>query len=96
MNEEHHADIEKLAMLARIQLTQEEKENLPRHIDSILSYLDKLAEVDVEEIEPSAHASPLYNVLREDVPGDVFTEEEALKNAPAQRNNLVIVPKVVE
>ena len=52
--------------------------------------------MNVEGIEPTAHAFPLYNVWQEDVPQTGFTPDEALKNAPAKRANQLIVPKVIE
>jgi aspartyl-tRNA(Asn)/glutamyl-tRNA(Gln) amidotransferase subunit C len=89
-------DIDRIATLARIHFTDEEKDALRTDLLSILDHFGKLAEVDVEGVEPSAHAFPLYNVLRGDDPGPAFDPETALGNAPKQRNNLVIVPKVVE
>ncbi len=93
---DNHIDIERLMTLARIALTEEEKQAITKNLDSILGYFRELSEVNVEGVEESAHAYPLYNVLRADEPGEMFTPEEALMNAPEQRDNQIVVPKVVE
>ena len=62
----------------------------------ILGYIEKLKEVDVTGVEPTAHAFPLVNVTRRDEVRPSMTHEEALRNAPAQANGLFIVPKIVE
>jgi aspartyl-tRNA(Asn)/glutamyl-tRNA(Gln) amidotransferase subunit C len=95
-NAKHSMDIGRVATLARIHFSDGEREELARNFDSILEFLEKLSEVDVEDIEPSAHAVPLYNVLRDDEPGDTLPREMALSNAPKQRDHQIIVPKVVE
>ena len=56
----------------------------------------KLKQVDVTGVEPMAHAAPVFNVWREDVAQPGLSVEQALRNAPAQRQNMVVVPKVVE
>jgi len=89
-------DMDRLAHLARIALTEEEKVRYAAQLGDILGYFEKLQEVDVEGIEPTAHGIPSGNVLRPDEPRAAFTPEEALANAPAQRENQVVVPKVVE
>jgi aspartyl-tRNA(Asn)/glutamyl-tRNA(Gln) amidotransferase subunit C len=62
----------------------------------VLEYADKLREVDVSTVEATAHAIPVFDVFREDVPRDWFTAEEALSNAPQKANGLFLVTKVVE
>lgn len=89
-------DIDRLAALARIHLTDRERADLTESLNSILEFLGKLSEIDVDGVEPSAHAMPIYNVLRRDEPGEPFDPKTALANAPKQRNNQIIVPKVVE
>jgi aspartyl-tRNA(Asn)/glutamyl-tRNA(Gln) amidotransferase subunit C len=93
---DHNVDIDRITTLARIYLSEEEKKDLVRDIDSILARLAKLSEIDVEGIEASAHASPLYDVIREDVAGKVLPTEIALRSAPRRRDNQFIVPKIVE
>lgn len=89
-------DIEYVAKLARISLTEEEKEKFAAQLGGVLENFERLNAVDVSGIEPTAHAFPLYNVWQEDVPEAGFTPDEALKNAPEKRANQVVVPKVVE
>lgn len=89
-------DVEHVAQLARIRLTKDEKALFQKQLGDVLRYIDKLKEVDVSGVEASAHAVPMFNVLREDKARPGFTAEEALGNAPHQANNLFIVPKVVE
>jgi aspartyl-tRNA(Asn)/glutamyl-tRNA(Gln) amidotransferase subunit C len=89
-------DVEYVARLARLGLTNEEKSLFQKQLGDVLRYIDKLKEVDVSEVESSAHPNPMFNVFREDEPRAGLTAEEALSNAPRQANNLFIVPKVVE
>ena len=89
-------DVSYVAKLARLSLTDEETQLFQRQLQQVLTYADKLGEVDVNDVEAAAHAVPMFNVFREDAPRDWFTAEEALSNAPRQANGLFIVPKVVE
>ncbi len=89
-------DVAYVAKLARLNLTDEETALFQAQLDHVLEYAGKLGEVDVTDVEPAAHAIPLFNVFREDEPRDWFTAEEALRNAPRQSNDLFIVTKVVE
>ena len=89
-------DINHLAKLARINLTEQEKERFAAQLGDVLNYIAELKEVDVTGIEPTAHASPVYNVWAEDIAKPVLSVTEALQNAPAQRDNMIVVPKVVE
>ena len=89
-------DVAYVARLARIDLTDAEAKVFQKQLDDVLKYVEKLRRADVSHVEAAAHALPIYNVFREDVPCDWFTAEEALGNAPRQANGLFIVPKVVE
>ena len=89
-------DIGYVAHLARLRLSLEEAETLGRQLDQILGYIEKLKEVDVSGVEPTAHAFPLVNVTRADQAQSSLPHEEALKNAPAVANGLFMVPKIVE
>ena len=89
-------DIDYVANLARIELTSEERQKFQGQLGDVLKYFEKLQEVDVEGVEPTAHAFPRYNVWDEDVAVEGFSSEEALLNAPKERSEQVIVPKVVE
>ncbi len=85
-----------VAQLARLKLTAAETDLFQKQLADVLHYVEKLGEIDVTQVEASAHAIPVFNVFRADEPRDGFTAEEALSNAPRQANHLFIVPKVVE
>lgn len=89
-------DVAYVAKLARLNLSEEETRLFQTQLQQVLTYADKLKEVDVSDVEAAAHAVPMFNVFREDASRDWFTAEEALSNAPRQANGLFIVPKVVE
>lgn len=89
-------NIKYVAHLARIALTPEEETKLNAQLAGVLTYIEKLKELDVANVEPTAHAVPLINVTRPDETGPCLSQEEALQNAPAKANGLFIVPKIVE
>jgi len=89
-------DVAYVAKLARLNLTEEETALFQRQLGHVLEYASKLGEVDVSQVDAAAHATPIFNVFREDEPRDCFTAEEALSNAPHQAGGLFIVTKVVE
>jgi aspartyl-tRNA(Asn)/glutamyl-tRNA(Gln) amidotransferase subunit C len=76
-------DVRYVADLARIELTDEEAEAFQRELGEIVGYVHLLGEADVENIEPTAHAMPVVNVLREDVPRPSLDRDDVLANAPA-------------
>ena len=89
-------DVKYVAHLARLALTPEEEQKFGTQLGSVLEYIEKLKEVDVSGVEPTAHAFPLVNVTRPDEVRPSLTQEEALRNAPAHANGLFLVPKIVE
>ena len=90
-------DVEKIATLARLELSESEKEHLHSEMENILEYVDMLSELDIDNIEPTAHAVPLTNVIREDKATESFDREVMLKNAPATVDDeLIKVPQVIE
>ena len=89
-------DVKYVAHLARLSLTPEEERKMGAQLGNILDYIEKLKEVDVSGVEPTAHAFPLVNVTRTDEVRHSLGNAEALRNAPAQANGLFIVPKIVE
>ena len=89
-------DVKYVAHLARIALTPEEEEKFGAQLTHILGYIEKLNQLDVGEIEPTAHAVPLVNIFRPDEVRPSLPNEEALRNAPAKANGLFMVPKIVE
>ena len=96
MAEKKELDVAYVAKLARLALSEEETHLFQAQLGEVLAHADKLREVDVSNVETTAHAVPLFSVFREDEPRDWFTAEEALSNAPQKTNNLFRVPKVVE
>ena len=92
-----HIDIDYVANLARLDMSDEQKAKLGSQLDDILGYFDKLNAVDVEGVEPMAHAHRVFNVWREgDEAGETYAPEVLTSRAPEQRDNQVVVPKVVE
>jgi aspartyl-tRNA(Asn)/glutamyl-tRNA(Gln) amidotransferase subunit C len=89
-------NLKQVAHLARLELSPEEEQKLGAQLGSILTYIEKLKEVDVSGVEPTAHAFPLVNVTRPDEVRPSLPHEEAMRNAPAQANGLFLVPKIVE
>jgi len=97
MSEQAHIDIDYVANLARLDLSDAEKQKLGSQLNDILGYFEKLNSVDVEGVEPMAHAHPVTNVWREgDQAGPTYTPEQVTRMAPESRENQVVVPKVVE
>ncbi len=89
-------DVSNTAKLARLELSEAETSRFQTQLSQVLSYVEKLKEVDVTGVEPTAHTSEVQNVFRPDTPRDWFTAEEALSNAPRQANGLFVVSKVIE
>ena len=89
-------DIDYVANLARIALTEEEKTTFSAQLGDVLKYVDKMNELDVSGVEPTAHAFPLENVWAPDQVTSRLSSEEALANAAQVRDQMIVVPKVVE
>jgi len=89
-------DINHVANLARLALTAEERGKFSRQLGDVLHHIEQLGKVDVAGVEPTAHAFPVVNVWAEDVARSGLPVEAALRNAPAQRDHMIVVPKVVE
>jgi aspartyl-tRNA(Asn)/glutamyl-tRNA(Gln) amidotransferase subunit C len=88
--------VENVAKLARLQLTPEELDRYGRQLGAILDYIAKLEKLDVQGLEPLAHAVDTENVFREDVPRPSLPREAALRNAPEKTDDFFIVPKIIE
>jgi len=88
--------LDHVANLARISLTNEEKERFTAQLGDVLNYIAQLNEVNVDGVEPTAHAFPVVNVWAPDIPEPALSVEDALRNAPEKRDNMFVVPKVVE
>ena len=89
-------NIDHVAKLARLALTAEEKARFSQQLGDVLHHIEQLGKVDVTGVEPTAHAFPITNVWADDIARPGLTVESALRNAPAQRDNMIVVPKVVE
>lgn len=89
-------NIDHVAKLARIALTPEEKTRFSAQLGDVLHHIEQLSKVDVSGVEPTAHAFPVVNVWADDVARPGLPVADALRNAPAQRDNMIVVPKVVE
>jgi aspartyl-tRNA(Asn)/glutamyl-tRNA(Gln) amidotransferase subunit C len=88
--------IEKLADLAKLNFEGEEKENIKADLQKIVSFIDKLAELDTKDVEPLIFMSDAVNVLREDVAHQIISHEEALLNAPKKDSDYFRVPKFID
>lgn len=96
MSQTNPLNIDHVAHLARLELTGEEKRVFAQQLGDVLHHIEQLSKVDVSGIEPTAHAFPVNNVWAEDVPGTALPVEAVLRNAPAHRDGMIAVPKVVE
>ena len=85
-----------VARLSRLHLTDEEVERMRQQLDAILAYIDKLRELDVEGVEPTAHAVPLVNVMRDDALQPSLSQDQALANAPDRAEEFFRVPRIIE
>jgi len=89
-------DVEHLALLARLNLTEKEKELFSVQVGGIIEYVNKLNELDTAGIEPTAHVLPIKNVFREDVITASLSGDSALQNAPEKDGSFYRVPKIIE
>jgi len=89
-------DVKYVAHLARLALTPEEEKKLAAQLGNILGHIEQLKQLDVSNVEPTAHAVPMVNVTRPDRVRPSLPHEAALRNAPAQANGLFMVPRIVE
>lgn len=90
------ATIEYVGILAKLELSEEEKEQAKKDMGSMLDYIDKLNELDTDGVEPMSHVFPVQNVFREDVVTNGDDSENILKNAPGSKDGMFVVPKTVE
>jgi aspartyl-tRNA(Asn)/glutamyl-tRNA(Gln) amidotransferase subunit C len=90
------ADVEKVARLARLELTDDEKTLFAGQMDAIIGYVEKIKELDTDGITPTSHAVPMENAFREDAVKPSIGVEKALGNAPRRADSFFKVPKVIE
>jgi len=88
--------VEKVASLARLELGEAEAERFAAQLGSILAYMEKLEELDVEGVEPLTHVLDLVNVTADDEPVPCLPREVYLANAPCRQDGLFLVPPVIE
>ncbi len=88
-------DVEKVAALAKLEFSEAEKAKIAEQLDQIVGYVEKLQELDTEDVPPTTHVIDLVNVLRDDRVEPWLTQEEALRNAPAHKHGYFSVPKVI-
>ena len=89
-------DVEHVARLARLALTDDELERMREQLNGILAYIDKLNRLDTEGVEPTSHAVPMLNVMRDDATGPCLPRDEALANAPDRAGEFFRVPRIIE
>jgi len=89
-------DVEHVAKLARLQLSEDEKERFTGQLNAILKYADKLNELDTEGVPPTSHVLKLTNVMREDVTRPSWPIEKVMQNAPEEEDGQFRVPAVIE
>jgi aspartyl-tRNA(Asn)/glutamyl-tRNA(Gln) amidotransferase subunit C len=89
-------DVEHVAALARLELSEEEKEQFTGQLNAILKYAEKLGELDTEHVEPTSHVQPMTNVMREDVSRPSTGVDKAMLNAPDEEEGQFRVPAVLE
>ncbi|MEW6358669.1 MAG: Asp-tRNA(Asn)/Glu-tRNA(Gln) amidotransferase subunit GatC [Planctomycetota bacterium] len=88
--------VEYVANLSRIRMTEEEKEKFTHQLSDILAYIEKLNELDVSDVPPISQASLSKNIFREDEPGSSLPQDLALANAPDQARGFYKVPRIIE
>src|SRR3990172_8747935 len=89
-------EVEHVAKLARLAVSEEEKEAFSRQLSEILTYVGKLNELDTSKVEPTSHVLDLSNVFREDAVKECLPSTEILSNAPDRENGFFRVPKIIE
>ena len=90
------AQVRRVALLSRLELSDREITQFSGELSDIVTYIEKLNELDTENVEPLAHCLPVHNVLREDTPTPSLTNDQALANAPQREDEYFKVPKVLD
>lgn len=89
-------DVNKISKLAKFKFSKEEKKKLQKDMSRILDYMDKINELDLNNVEPLENINETENVFRNDEPKETISREEALKNAPSKTDKFFKVPKVIK
>ncbi len=88
-------DLEHIGWLARLELSEEDKEKYTPKLNSVLDYFGELDKADTEDVEPSYHVLQMSNVFREDIPAKSLSQEEALSNAPKKQDGFIKAPRMM-
>ena len=88
-------EVDHIAWLSRIELSQREKNVFTKQLNEILDFFQKIAEVDVEDVPPTYHVLDMVNVFRKDEVSPSLSEEDALKNAPKKEKRFIKAPRVL-
>jgi len=89
-------EVARVARLARLELTTDEKQRLTGELNDILNQFARLQELDTTDVVPTSHSIPLQNVFRKDVSRPSISREKATQNAPEKRDGAFIVPQILE
>jgi aspartyl-tRNA(Asn)/glutamyl-tRNA(Gln) amidotransferase subunit C len=90
------AQVRRVAMLSRLELSDQEVSQFSTQLSAIFEYIEKLNELDTDHVEPLAHCLPVHNVFREDVPRPSLSNDAALANAPDREDEYFKVPKILD
>ena len=88
-------NIDRMAKLARLELTSSESERLSGQMETIIQYIDKLDELDTTDVEPTSHVIPLQNVFRQDENTQPFAGKDFLEQSPAHKKGYYEVPQII-
>ncbi len=88
-------EVEHVALLSRLALTDEQIEQMTHQLKAVLGYIEKLGELNTDDVAPLSHPMPIHSVFREDVRQPSLPREVALKNAPKQRMGFFEVPRII-
>ncbi len=88
-------EVEHVASLARLNLDEQELQKITTQLDTILTYVDKLEELDTENVPPTTHTFSMTNAFREDVVTESLSQREALANGPLENGDSFVVPRVI-
>ena len=85
--------VDSIAALAKLELSEAEREQAKQDMENMLDYIDKLNELDTDGVEPMSHVFPMQNVFRDDIVTNGDDSENMLQNAPQSRDSMVVVPE---
>jgi aspartyl-tRNA(Asn)/glutamyl-tRNA(Gln) amidotransferase subunit C len=89
-------EVEHVAKLARLELSEQDKDTLTSQLSNILTYVETLNGLDTKGVAPTSHVLDINNVMRDDAPGESLSQERALANAPDKAAGHYKVPKIIE